>query len=64
MMAQIAKLAGYYLLRCAQSDLVIAFNRLATALKAVDETKQLPIPPSPDLTVLRINFNLQELEGK
>jgi hypothetical protein len=37
MRAQIAKLAGYYLLRCAQSDLVIAFNRLATALKAVDD---------------------------
>ena len=34
----------------------------ASALKAVDETKQLPIPPRPDLSVLRINFNLQELE--
>ncbi len=36
----------------------------ASALKAVDETRQLPIPPSPDLSVLRINFNLQELEAK
>ncbi|MDY7001396.1 MAG: TonB family protein [Thermodesulfobacteriota bacterium] len=36
----------------------------ASALKAVDETKQLPIPPRPDLNVLRINFNLQELEVK
>lgn len=32
----------------------------ASAVKAIQETRQLPPPPSPDLSVLIINFNNQE----
>ena len=33
----------------------------ASALKAVAEAKELPAPPTEELRVIRINFNLQEL---
>ncbi|EPR37043.1 TonB family protein [Desulfovibrio sp. X2] len=34
----------------------------ASTLKAIEDTKQLPVPPTEDLRTIQVNFNLQGLD--